>query len=62
MAELTDQEIMKIANQYIDEQFPTPLGNKKNVELRDKQAIERTTIFVAGLSRGLTKAIEIFKS
>ena len=38
MEPFTKEEIMEIANQFIDENFPTPLGNKKNYELNDRQA------------------------
>lgn len=62
MAALTEEEIKEIANQYIDEYFPTPLGNKKNIELRDRQAIERTMLFAGAYGKGLKDAIKIYKS
>ena len=62
MAALTEQEIMEIACQFIDKNFPTPLGNKKNIELKDIRAIERTMIFAGAYGMGLSKAVEIFKS
>jgi len=61
MAAVTEKEIVEIANQYIDRNFPTPLGNKKNIELRDKQAIERTMMFVGAFGMGLERAIRILK-
>lgn len=62
MAALTEQEIMEITNQYIDKKFPTPLGNKRNLELKDKQAIERTIIFAGAYGKGLSDAVKIIKS
>ena len=62
METFTKEEIMEIANQFIDENFPTPLGNKKNYELNDRQAVERTMIFAGAYGRGLTDAIMILKS
>jgi hypothetical protein len=62
MAAITEKEMMEIADQYIDKQFPTPLGNKKNWELKDRRAIEFTLVFVAGFSRGLDYAIKKLKS
>jgi hypothetical protein len=62
MAALTKQEIKEIANQYIDKEFPTIHGNEINLVLNDKQAVERTVIFMAGFSQGLRKALLIYKS
>ena len=62
MTAKTEKEIYALADEFIDKNFPTPLGNKKNVELRDRQAIERTMIFAAAYGMGLTHALEIFKS
>jgi hypothetical protein len=45
-----------MAHKFIDEQFPTPLGNKKNWELKDQRAVELTLAFIAGFSAGYTNS------
>jgi hypothetical protein len=56
MAALKQEQILEMAHKFIDEQFPTPLGNKKNWELKDQRAVELTLAFIAGFSAGYTNS------
>lgn len=62
MAEKSEKHIYSLADEYIDKNFHTVLGNKRLREANDRQALERTMIFVGAYGRGMNDALQILKA
>jgi hypothetical protein len=57
------KDIYSLADEYIDKQFHTVRGtNEKLREANDRQALERTMIFIGAYGRGMNDALQILKS